>query len=71
MTKHKKDRKYSITNTFRSIDIFGEGVNFQIEGADTIKTTLGAMLTLLVFTAVVFYGQDKLRTMLDRTDTYY
>ena len=57
--------------TFTKLDMFGEGVNFKVDGEDTYKTPLGAILTTVVFLVMTFYANQKLSVLFDRGDTNY
>lgn len=41
---------------FRKIDIFGNGVRFQVEKGETYKTCRGAFATLLMYILVVAFA---------------
>ena len=48
-------KKPNVFSTLRSIDYFGERVNFQIEGGESHKTIFGPICTILVFVLICAY----------------
>ena len=71
MTKRSKTFRKTILDTFKQIDMFGEGVGFQFEGSSTYKTLFGAILSWSVFGLIILYAHQKLTDMFERTDTNY
>ena len=58
-----------ISEAFRKIDAFGEGIDFTIKGGKKFGTSIGAILTLLIYLVVGFYAQTKLVKLIYRLDT--
>ena len=58
MTKNTEQKKTRTTASglLSKIDRFGEGVNFQIKGRDTFKTPIGALITIIVVSFIMYYG---------------
>lgn len=44
---------------FRSIDLFGQSVNFTYDGEDQFKTTFGAVLSLIIILILLGFGIYK------------
>ena len=49
----------TINDRFKSLDLFGTTVGFQIKGNDTFNTIPGAILSLFCYTIVLIYGGTK------------
>ncbi len=45
-----------IGRLFRSIDLFGHQVRFNVNGAEAFKTSGGAMLTLVILAALLYFA---------------
>ena len=58
-----------ITDTFKELDTFGEGINLKIKGHDTFGTCIGAILTMIIYAVVIVYTQMKFTRLKDRLDT--
>ena len=58
-----------LKSKFSSIDQFGQGINFLIKGGDTFTTSLGAVVTLLIYVTVLIYGSTKFNRLKERLDT--
>ena len=41
----------------RKIDAFGEGINFKVNKRDKLRTTFGAIITLVVIVVVLIYAE--------------
>ena len=56
----------------KSIDIFGESINFTTKNGDkNFKTWLGALMTLFLYFLVIIYSTKRLFVMINREDTKY
>ena len=55
MKNKGNQKKPNVFSTLRSIDYFGERVNFQIEGGESHKTIFGSICTILVFVLICAY----------------
>ena len=73
MTKKTKNKSFlkKIANGQKSIDIFGEKVNFNIDGADSHKSFFGAFVTIIITLIVLSYGLDKFILMTEYRDTIH
>ena len=60
-----------VLNLIKSVDNFGETVNFQIAGKPTFASWSGAILTLIVYLLTLIYAQQKLVTMMSYGDTNF
>ena len=58
-----------LRHKFNKIDIFGETISFNIRGANSFKTTYGAIMTLAVLALTISYAQKRLTILLDYGDT--
>ena len=62
--------KSSVRDTFsffRNIDIFGKPVpSFNLDGKDTIKTTIGACMTLMILILTLAFGLLKMKDLFER-----
>ena len=54
---------------FNSLDLFGESLTFNIDGQDEHKTTLGAIVSVLMLAAFVLYVGMQASVLLNRGDT--
>ena len=60
-----------LLKVFRGIDLFGESVNFTIDGGTTYNSVCGAMASLLVLFVIMVQLQEKFAVVLNRGDTSY
>ena len=51
------------------VDIFGETVGFSIDGSNSRRSILGALLSLAIFATVMTYATKKFGVMINRDDT--
>ena len=68
----KKGRKSFLKHTqstFLSIDMFGSPVNLEIEGNSTLRTYLGATISLLILLQILTYTFIKGNILINRSDT--
>ena len=56
---------------FKELDLFGTPVQLKVKGADSFKSTLGAILSLLLWVAVLTYGSKKWVKMYTLEDTTF
>ena len=71
MGKAKTRKQKKISNLFKEIDLFGEQIVFQIKGADSYKSVLGAIISVVVITIVLAYGYNKFQIMKNFEGTDY
>ena len=73
MSKKSKGNSFlrKITNGQKSIDIFGERVNFNIDGSDSHKGIFGSIVTVCIALIVLSYGLDKFFLMIEYRDTIH
>ena len=73
MTKKTQNKSFlkKIANVQKSIDIFGERVNFNIDGSDSHKSFFGAFVTMIIALIVLSYGLDKFILMTEYRDTIH
>ena len=58
-----------ISETFKRLDTFGEGINLKVKGHDTFGTCVGAILTIMIYAVVFVYAQMKFTRLKERLDT--
>lgn len=46
--------KFSQVKTFKKIDIFGEGVAFNISGSGTVNSCIGAFFSLTILILTIY-----------------
>ena len=73
MTKKTNNNSFlkKIANVQKSIDIFGERVSFNIDGAESHKSFFGAFVTIIISLIVLSYGLDKFILMTEYRDTIH
>ena len=54
---------------FKKIDAFGEGIKFTVNKQKTFSTSLGAIITLVIYVIVMIYAQLKGDILYNRLDT--
>ena len=68
---HKRNSSLGkVGGYFNELDLFGTPVQFKVKGAESFKSTLGALVSLLLWVAVLTYGArkwDKMYTLEDTT----
>ena len=69
MPKGKQSASEKISSTFKSLDLFGEGIGFTVGGNGTHRTCFGACLSLIAIVVTISYAQDRFKTMLAYGDT--
>ena len=58
-------------NLFSELDQFGKTIGFEIQGADSYKSMLGATLTLALTIVTLSYGVNKFFIMKEMRDTNF
>ena len=53
----------------KKLDVFGKGLNFNLDGQEQIGSCLGAILTILIVAITLFYAQLRTQIMLEMGDT--
>ena len=62
----------AISKYFKIFDMFGETSGFTFEnGSKKYNSVIGAILSLLVLTAVAFQSAEKYDILISRSDTNY
>lgn len=61
--------KIRISSLLKSIDLFGDKVQFKVKDKTTFVTLPGALVTLMIYFLIVLYGQQKFRIMWQYEDT--
>ena len=70
LTKKRSARK-QLGDYVKSIDIYGERFNFQVDGQEHHRTYFGTLLSLLVFITLGIYATKRFNILMDRGDTKY
>ena len=60
-----------LTSLLKEIDNFGQGVNFTIAKKNTLNTWCGTLLTILIYTVLLFYGFAKAIKVKEYQDTIH
>ena len=60
-----------LTTTFKRLDIFGEGIDFNVRGQNKHKTICGTLLSLVIYFFVIAYAIRKFHVLQDKEDTNY
>ena len=60
-----------LTKLLQSVDIYGDSINFQIEGNDTFNSKKGGIVTMLVIFTLLVYASLKFKILHNREDTNY
>ena len=71
MERQSKKSSFSLLNTFRKLDIFGESVAFQIAGEASVTSCAGAIMTMLITVVTLVYAQARFQVMVDYQDTRF
>ena len=71
MERQKQKSSFSLSNTFRKFDIFGESVAFKIAGESSVTSCAGAIMTILITVVTLVYAQTRLQVMIDFQDTRF
>ena len=53
----------------KQFDKFGSGAGFTIKGSETYGTSLGLVLTLIIYTIVLIYGRQNYMKLMEKADT--
>ena len=61
----------SVSNVFKSFDIFGQPLRLQVRGLSTFVTLPGAIITFLIYIVSIGYAQQKFMIMWHYEDTLY
>ena len=71
MAKKRQTLLKKAYNGFLQIDLFGETVGFSIDGQDTYKSILGAILSFFMASACLAYFIDNYISMIQFGQTTY
>ena len=55
----------------KKADLFGSTVTFKVGGGDAFNTVFGALISILIISVVIVYGQGKFQKMYLRLDTTF
>ena len=55
----------------KALDMFGEQVQFKVNGKDTHRTYIGALISFFVIVITFIYALQRYDVMLERGDTVY
>ena len=58
-----------LRSTLLKLDIFGEPVEFTVDGEGSRKSCLGLLLSLVIFATVLPYSFDKYKILINYGDT--
>lgn len=69
-TKRFKRASNGVFDTFKhSLDLFGQTVAFEINGAGTLTSCSGACISLMILIVVSSFAVNRFQTMYDFEDT--
>ena len=54
-----------------AVDLFGEAVNFQVEGSSTYQSVCGTVLSVCILAFVIMYGANKASILLNFDDNTF
>ena len=60
-----------LKNLFKSFDLFGKEIRFRTKANEEFQSCYGAVLTLLIYSLVLVYAQNKGYKVYHRSDTTY
>ena len=63
--------KYSILSTIKKVDVYGQGIEFNINRERKASSLLGTTLTIFTFIAVLLFSVNKFKILLSFEDTIY
>ena len=61
--------KFSIRNYLKSLDMFGSGVTFNIDGEETVKSYIGSFFSFVIICVTLVYAFTKWQVMVNFEDT--
>ena len=61
----------SISKAITSADRYGESVHFEIQGSDSHKSILGALISIIIFIFCIGFAINKFMIMIQFGDTTY
>ena len=60
---------WHLANSLTRVDLFGRTMpSFSLRGEDTIKTSAGGFMTLILFSIIIIFSYDKSLKVLQRTN---
>ena len=62
-------KRFSVLNFLKSLDTFGSGVTFNIDGEETVKSYIGAFFSVALICLTLVYAFTKWQVMLNFEDT--
>ena len=69
--KNKNAVHHRVSSTFKRADIFGQGLTFTVDGNEKYPSVFGAFVSMVIFVALLMYGTNKFKVMLDHDDTVF
>ena len=69
--KKKRSPKSNIGNAYKVLDLFGESINFTINGSSTHKGFCGAFVSMIILIIVASYAFDHFLIMWRYGDTSF
>lgn len=71
MGKSSKSSPSSFVSKIMQLDLFGETTGFTIEGSKQYPSIFGTVLSLMIFTLVIIYGQNKVTVFYKKGDNSF
>ena len=66
--KPKETRCENASRRFKDLDQFGQEVHLTFKGADTFKTTLGAIVSIIIIMILTSFGFFKAQNLINRVN---
>ena len=64
-------KESKVAKTFKSLDLFGEGVSLEVDGQATHKTWVGALFSLVIIVVTISYAVTRFEVMRKYGDTTF
>ena len=61
----------SLSSRVLSLDLFGQGVGFSVNGKDSYKSFIGLLFSIGILATVLPFGLNKLIICVDHSDTLH
>ena len=63
--------RFSLIESYKKFDIFGQDVTFNVNGKETVNSCIGATMTILVAFVTIAYAWIRIDVLLQFGDTRY
>ena len=62
-------KKISVLDYLKSLDMFGSGISFNIDGQDNVKSYIGSFFSVVLVCLTLVYAFTKWQVLLNYEDT--